>query len=82
MSFKGQINFGYPLTFHNIVTTIPDNAVLPLSIGSSLQGNILGVTFGDLKSQVSSPSVIAVNGTTLNSTIPLAGPLVGPLICI
>lgn len=52
MSFLGQINFGYPLTSNNIVTTIPDNAVLPLSIGSSLQGNILGVTFGDLKLQV------------------------------
>jgi hypothetical protein len=52
MSFQGQINFGYPLTAHNIITTIPDNAVLPLSIGSSLQGNTLGVTFGDLKSQI------------------------------
>ena len=55
MSFLGQINFGYPLTAPNIITTVPDNAVVPLSIGSSLQGNILGVTFGDLKSQVSSP---------------------------
>ena len=52
MSFTGQINFGYPLTSNNIITTVPDNAVLPLSIGSSLQGNILGVTFGDLKSQI------------------------------
>jgi hypothetical protein len=56
MSFQGQINFGYPLTAHNIITTIPDNAVLPLSIGSSLQGNILGVRFEDLKSQLSSVS--------------------------
>jgi len=53
MSFKGQINFGYPITSQNIITTIPDEAVLPLSIGSSLQGNTLGVTFGDLKSQIS-----------------------------
>ena len=52
MSFTGQINFGYPLTSNNIITTIPDNAVLPLSIGSSLQGNILGVTFADLKSSI------------------------------
>jgi len=52
MSFKGQINFGYPLTSNNIITTIPDEAVMPLSIGSSLQGNTLGVTFGDLKSQI------------------------------
>jgi hypothetical protein len=79
MSFLGQLNFGYPVTSHNIITDVPDNAVLPLSIGSSLQGNTLGVTFGDLKSQISSPSVIAVNGTTLYSTIPLAGPLVGPV---
>ena len=75
MSFQGQINFGYPITSQNIITDIPDNAVLPLSMGSSLQGNILGVTFGDLKSQVSSPSVIAVNGTSLYSTNPLAGPI-------
>ena len=52
MSFTGQINFGYPLTSNNIITTVPDNAVLPLSIGSSLQGNVLGVTFETLKSQV------------------------------
>ncbi len=52
MSFTGQINFGYPITSQNIVTDVPDNAVLPLSIGSSLQGNILGVSFGDLKSNL------------------------------
>lgn len=53
MSFLGQINFGYPITTQNIIATIPDNAVLPFSIGNSLQGNILGVTFEDLKLQVS-----------------------------
>lgn len=52
MSFQGQLNFGYPITSQNIITDVPDNAVLPLSIGSSLQGNVLGVTFGDLKSQI------------------------------
>jgi hypothetical protein len=52
MSFQGQINFGYPITSQNIITDIPDNAVLPLSIGTSLQGNILGVTFETLKSQI------------------------------
>jgi hypothetical protein len=60
MSFLGQISFGYPLTAHNIITTVPDNAVLPLSIGSSLQGNVLGVTFGDLKSQIA-PTFINCN---------------------
>lgn len=50
MSFQGQINFGYPITSHNIITTIPDNAVLPLSIGTSLQGNILGITVADFAS--------------------------------
>jgi len=63
MSFKGQINFGYPITSHNIITDIPDNAVLPLSIGSSLQGNTLGVSFGDLKSQVASPLYDAYRNT-------------------
>ena len=52
MSFLGQLNFGYPVVSQNIIATIPDNAVLPFSIGNSLQGNILGVTFGDLKLQV------------------------------
>ena len=52
MSFTGQFNFGYPITSQNIITNVPDNAVLPLSIGNSLQGNILGVTFADLKSQI------------------------------
>jgi hypothetical protein len=56
MSFQGQFNFGYPVTAQNIITNIPDNAVLPLSIGSSLQGNILGIRFEDLKSQLSSVS--------------------------
>lgn len=78
MSFTGQINFGYPITSQNIITNVPDNAVLPLSIGSSLQGNVLGVTFETLKSQISPPSVIGINGTSLYSTNPLAGP-VGPL---
>jgi hypothetical protein len=64
MSFKGQINFGYPLTSNNIITTIPDEAVMPLSIGSSLQGNTLGVTFADLKSQVGS---IPVWGTIIGN---------------
>lgn len=52
MSFQGQINFGYPITSQNIITDIPDNAVLPLTVGSSLKGNILGVTFETLKSQL------------------------------
>lgn len=64
MSFLGQLNFGYPVTSHNIITDIPDNAVLPLSIGSSLQGNILGVTFGDLKSQVTPPGPVFTNDNT------------------
>jgi hypothetical protein len=52
MSFLGQFNFGYPVISQNLIKTIPDNAVLPLSIGSSLKGNILGTTFGDLKAQI------------------------------
>lgn len=52
MSFLGQFNFGYPVISQNLISTIPDNAVLPLSIGSSLKGNILGTTFGDLKAQI------------------------------
>lgn len=50
MNFTGQFNFGYPITSQNIVKTVPDNAVLPLSIGSSLQGNVLGITVADLAS--------------------------------
>jgi hypothetical protein len=56
MSFLGQFSFGYPVTTQNIITTIPDDAIIPLSIGSSLQGNVLGTSFADLKSQVSSNS--------------------------
>ena len=52
MSFTGQFNFGYPITSQNIITNIPNNAVLPLTVGSSLKGNILGITFETLKSQV------------------------------
>ena len=63
MSFKGQINFGYPITSQNIITDIPNNAVLPLSMGNSLQGNILGVTFGDLKSQAA-PSLYDADRNT------------------
>jgi hypothetical protein len=55
MSFQGQISFGYPLTAHNIITTAPDNAVLPLSIGSSLQGNVLGITVANLLAAVPTP---------------------------
>lgn len=63
MSFQGQLNFGYPVTSQNIITNVPDNAVLPLSIGSSLQGNVLGVTFGDLKSQAA-PSLYDADRNT------------------
>lgn len=54
MSFTGQFNFGYPITSQNIITDVPNNAVLPLTVGSSLKGNILGVTFETLKNQLSS----------------------------
>lgn len=53
MSFLGQFSFGYPVVSENIITTIPNEAIVPLSIGSSLKGNILGVSFADLKSQIS-----------------------------
>jgi hypothetical protein len=69
MSFTGQINFGYPITSQNIITNVPDNAVLPLSLGSSLQGNILGVTFGDLKSQVSTPWPAFIQYDEINKTL-------------
>lgn len=52
MRFRGQFNFGYPITSQNIIKDVPSDAVLPLSIGSSLQGNILGIKFEDLKSQL------------------------------
>lgn len=55
MSFQGQLNFGYPVTSQNIITTAPDNAVLPLSIGSSLQGNTLGITVANLLAAVPTP---------------------------
>jgi hypothetical protein len=53
MSFTGQFNFGYPITSQNIITDVPNNAVLPLTVGSSLKGNILGITFETLKSELS-----------------------------
>lgn len=53
MSFTGQFNFGYPITSQNIITNVPNNAVLPLTVGSSLKGNILGVTFETLKEELS-----------------------------
>jgi hypothetical protein len=62
MSFQGQINFGYPLVAGNIIENIPNNAVIPLSIGNSLQGNTLGVTFADLKSSI-------LSGTSWGSII-------------
>ena len=77
MSFLGQLNFGYPITSHNIITDIPDNAVLPLSIGSSLQGNTLGVTFGDLKSQVTPAGPIFTNDNTPYGSEALANVTIG-----
>lgn len=58
MSFLGQFSFGYPVVSQNIITTIPNEAIVPLSIGSSLKGNILGVSFADLKSQIGSTRYI------------------------
>jgi hypothetical protein len=63
MSFLGQFNFGYPITSQNIIKTAPNNAVLPLSIGSSLQGNILGITVADFASSLS-PSLYDDEGNT------------------
>ena len=63
MSFLGQLNFGYPITSHNIIKTAPNNAVLPLSIGSSLQGNILGITVADFASSLN-PSSYDDEGNT------------------
>ncbi len=67
MSFLGQFSFGYPVTTQNIITTIPDEAIIPLSVGSSLQGNVLGTSFADLKAQVSSnPTWGNINGNINN----------------
>lgn len=89
MSFLGQFNFGYPVISQNLISTIPDNAVLPLSIGSSLKGNILGTTFADLKAQIvpkfinsnilygeNLPSIASLNGGSNNVII---GTNIGPL---
>lgn len=52
MSFLGQFSFGYPVTAQNIITDVPDNAIIPLSIGNSLQGNVLGATFETIKTNL------------------------------
>ena len=76
MAFKGQFTYGIPVTAINIVDALPDNAVIPATVVNSLKGDVLGITVADL---FASASVITFNGTTLYSTTPLAGPLVGPV---
>ena len=74
MNFQGQFNFGYPIVPKNIINTIPDEAVIPLSMGSSLQGNVLATTFENLKSQIASPWPVFIQYNALNSTLWNNGP--------
>lgn len=61
MSFLGQFSFGYPVISRNIISTPPDGSVFPLSVGSSLQGNILGITFSDLRDAIQSGTAYDYN---------------------
>ena len=72
MSFTGQFNFGNPITRKNILTSVDDTAIIPVGLQTTNVGNTFGIKVSDLIPV----SVIAVNGTSLYSTTPLAGPFV------
>jgi len=66
MSFTGQFNFGYPITSQNIITNVPNNAVLPLTVGSA------GTPAGAITTETITPNrtwTVRINGA--NYKIPL-----------